>query len=98
MPPLHNHILRSRREFLTTTASGLGLAALGSLLTRDNILTAATIAPNSNPLAPKRPHFAAKAKSCIFIFMEGGPSQVDLFDPKPKLNELHGQAIPESLL
>src|SRR6266516_4502699 len=94
---LDHHILRTRREFLTTTASGLGLAALGSLLTHDNILTANTVAPSSSPLAPKRPHFAPKAKSCIFIFMEGGPSQMDLFDPKPKLNELNGQKLPESL-
>jgi hypothetical protein len=98
MNPLQTHILRTRREFLTTTASGLGLAALGSLLTQDNILTAATVSPNSNPLAPRRPHFAPRAKSCIFIFMEGGPSQMDLFDPKPKLNELHGQPLPDSLL
>src|SRR5436190_1793575 len=95
---LDHHILRTRREFLTTTASGLGLAALGSLLTQDNILTANTVSPSSNPLAPKRPHFAPKAKSCIFIFMEGGPSQFDLFTPKPKLNELHGQPLPDSLL
>ncbi|HEV8290848.1 MAG TPA: DUF1501 domain-containing protein, partial [Tepidisphaeraceae bacterium] len=95
---LDTHILRTRREFLTTTASGLGMIALGSLLTQDNILTANTVAPSSNPLAPRRPHFPAKAKSCIFIFMEGGPSQMDLFDPKPKLNELHGQPLPDSLL
>ena len=44
------------------------------------------------------PHFAPKAKRCIYLFMEGGPSQMDLFDPKPKLNELDGKAMPESLL
>src|SRR5690606_12679230 len=52
----------------------------------------------TNPLAPRRPHFAPKAKSCIFIFMAGAPSHIDLFDPKPKLNELHGQPLPESML
>src|SRR2546423_15249269 len=98
MNPLQNHILRTRREFLTTTASGLGLAAFGSLLTHDNILTAATVSPTSNPLSPKRPHFPARAKRCIFIFMEGGPSQMDLFYPKPKLNQLHGQPLPDPLL
>ena len=51
----------------------------------------------SNPLAPKAPHFAPRAKACIFIFLEGAPSQIDLFDPKPKLNELHGQKLPESM-
>src|SRR3954447_22126902 len=96
MNPLDHYILRTRREFLTTTASGLGLAALGSLLTHENILTANTAI--TNPLAPRRSHFPAKAKHCIFIFMEGGPSQMDLFDPKPKLNDLHGQPLPDSLL
>src|SRR4051812_24402449 len=96
MNPLDHYILSTRREFLTTTASGLGLAALGSLLTHENILTANTAI--TNPLAPRRSHFPAKAKHCIFIFMEGGPSQMDLFDPKPKLNELHGQPLPDSLL
>ena len=51
----------------------------------------------TNPLAAKPPHFAPKAKACIFIFLEGAPSQLDLFDPKPKLNELDGQPLPESL-
>ena len=45
---------------------------------------------------PKAPHFAPKAKRCICIYLEGAPSQIDLFDPKPKLNELHGQKLPES--
>ena len=49
-----------------------------------------------NPLAPKPSHFPGKAKSCIFIFLEGAPSHLDLFDPKPKLMELDGQALPES--
>src|SRR3712207_6973262 len=49
----------------------------------------------ANPLLPRPPHFAPKAKSCICIYLEGAPSQIDLFDPKPKLNELHGQALPE---
>jgi len=56
---------------------------------------AATGAP---PLAPKPPHFAPKAKNCIFIFMAGAPSQLDLFDPKPKLNELHGKKMDAGLL
>ena len=48
-------------------------------------------------LSPRKPHFAPKAKSVIFLFMEGGPSQMDLFDPKPLLNERDGEPLPESL-
>jgi hypothetical protein len=80
---------------LTTTANGIGLLALASLL-KDEGLLAAEAGAAANPLTPKPPHFAPKAKSCIFIFLEGAPSQLDLFDPKPKLNELHGQKLPES--
>lgn len=102
------HIDSKRRGFLQTTAGSLGLVALGSLLNQDGIMTSATASESAsdtarqlesaNPLAPKRPHFAPRAKSCIFIFLEGAPSQLDLFDPKPKLRELHGQKLPDSLL
>lgn len=84
-----------RREFLTTAASGLGMTALGSLLAQDQ-LSASQAVPN--PLAARLPNFAPKAKACIFFFMAGAPSQIDLFDPKPKLNELHGQQLPDSML
>ncbi|HSI33951.1 MAG: DUF1501 domain-containing protein [Phycisphaerae bacterium] len=101
MNPLEDRIHRTRRDFLTTTASGLGMAALGHMLTADGVCAAPPIGNGqsaiANPLSPKPPHFAPKAKSCIFIFMEGAPSQMDLFDPKPKLNELHGQKLPDSL-
>src|SRR5207248_880272 len=100
MHVIHERILRTRREFLTTTASGLGMMALGSLLTADGFLTPASAAPATpaaNPLAPRSPHFAPRAKNCILIYMEGAPSQMDLFDPKPRLNELHGRPMPESL-
>ncbi len=95
---------RTRREFFATAASGLGMAALGAALDADGVFgagqaRAATVAgAGANPLAAKPPHFAPRAKACIFIFMEGAPSQVDLFDPKPKLNELNGQKLPESLV
>ncbi len=94
---------QTRRDFLTSNASGLGLIGLGAMLTQDGVLSPRSVmAAESdsviNPLAPKAPHFAPKAKSCIFIFLEGAPSQIDLFDPKPKLNEMHGQKLPESLL
>ena len=95
--PLASAAQRTRREFLTTTASGLGMAALGAMLTQDNVLTAAP-RDLSNPLAPKPGHFEGPAKACIFIFMAGAPSQLDLFDEKPVLQERHGQPLPESML
>lgn len=94
MHPIEHQILQTRREFLTTSANGLGMMGLGALLAQEGILTAETAA---DPLAVRQPQFPARAKNCIFIFMEGGPSQMDLFDPKPKLNELHGQALPDSM-
>lgn len=91
----------TRRDFLATAANGLGGLALASLLNADGLLAAEASqgqpASSSNPFSPKTPHFAPKAKHCIFIYMEGGTSQIDLFDPKPKLNELNGQKMPESL-
>lgn len=92
--------LRSlRREFFNTTACGLGMAALGSMLTSDGVLAStAGGADLANPLAPRAPHFEARAKACIFIFMAGAPSHIDLFDPKPVLAERHGQPLPASML
>ena len=87
-----NEILKlTRRDFLASTASGLGMLALASLLQEEGLLAAESAS------SPRGPHFAPKAKRCIFIFMEGAPSQIDLFDPKPKLKELDGQKLPESL-
>jgi hypothetical protein len=87
---------RTRREFLWQAGGGFVGTALTYLLARDGFFdkqaTAAEAPPN--PLAPKKPHFPAKAKSCIFLFMYGGPSQVDLFDPKPELTKRTGQPIP----
>lgn len=97
MHPIHEGIIRSRRSFLTSSASGLGLAALASLLGRDGLLAAEATDSFQNPLAPRPPHFAPQAKSCIFIFLAGAPSQIDLYDPKPKLRELDGQPLPESM-
>ncbi len=80
-----------RRDFVYRFGKGLGSLALSSLLFSDGRLAAA--ARSENPLLPKKPHFTPKAKSCIFMFMQGAPSQMDTFDPKPKLNELHGKPI-----
>jgi hypothetical protein len=74
----------ARREFLYSLGAGLGSVALTAMLARD---AAATDKPN--PLAPKPGHFPAKAKSCIFLMMEGGPSHIDTFDPKPELDKQH---------
>ena len=82
----------SRREFLARNGLGLGSLALASLLARDG----AGSEPSPNPLAARRPHFPPQATSVIFLFMAGGPSQVDTFDPKPLLQKLHGQPTPDS--
>ncbi len=94
MHPAHESLLQSRRDFLATSASGLGTLAVASLLRDEGLLAADGPA---NPLAPKPPHFAPRARACICIYLEGGPSQIDLFDPKPKLNELDGKPLPESM-
>jgi hypothetical protein len=93
MHPLHARLLQSRRDFLATSASGIGTLALASLLRDDGLLAAEP----ADPLALRPPHFAAKAKNCICIYLEGAPSQLDLFDPKPRLNELDGQKLPDSM-
>lgn len=82
-----------RRRFLRNAGFGFGSIALASLLHDDGLL--ASDAP-VDPLAPKKPHFEAKAKRVIFLFMSGGPSHVDTFDPKPELTRLHGQPLPAS--
>lgn len=98
MNPRQQHIAQSRRNFLATSASGVGMLAVASLLKSQGLLAAeGAPAAAANPLAPRAPHFAPKAKNCIFIYLEGAPSQIDLFDPKPKLNELNGQPMPESM-
>lgn len=90
--------LDSRRRFLGHAANGVGMMALASLLGEQGLLAAPAGAERSGkPLDPRAPHFAPKAKACIFIYLEGAPSQIDLFDEKPKLNELNGQALPESM-
>ncbi|MBL49619.1 MAG: sulfatase [Roseibacillus sp.] len=97
MNPADTYLARTRREFLTTSASGIGGIALGSMLARDGVLGAASAA-DAHRFTALQPHAEPRAKACIFIFMAGAPSHVDLFDPKPRLNELHGQKPPQSLL
>src|SRR5438045_9132956 len=88
----HHWQAASRREFFTRAGSGLAGIALASLLAEDGKAAGMPV----DPLAPKKPHHAPKAKSIIWLFMEGGPSHIDLFDPKPKLAELNGQPMPAS--
>ena len=79
----HHWNVSSRRDFFAHAGSGLGAIALNSLLAE----AAET---------PKKPHLPVKAKSVIWLFMEGGPSHIDLFDPKPALNKMAGQPLPSS--
>ena len=82
-------MMQSRREILQAMGSGFGMASLASLMA----------APASrNPLDPKAPHFPAKAKHVIYLFLNGGPSQVDTFDPKPQLTKFHGTLAPSGNL
>ena len=84
--------IQTRRSFFRDCAGGIGTVALAQLLARDG-----RAAAELNPLAPRKPHFPAKAKNVIFLFMEGGPSQIDLFDPKPALQQWHGKPLPASM-
>jgi hypothetical protein len=88
----------TRRHFFADCGVGLGSVALASLLNQGKLFASSTADRQTNPLAPLAPQFAAKAKSVIFLFMAGGPSQLELFDHKPKLNELDGQVIPPSFV
>jgi hypothetical protein len=84
--------VRDRRAVLRTAGCGFGAIALAALLGEDDLLAE----EKADPLAPKKPHFEPKAKRVIFLFMSGGPSHVDTFDPKPELTRLHGQPLPAS--
>jgi hypothetical protein len=93
----HIERFRTRRDFLLRGGAGFGALALTSLLGRDSVFGQLARGPSTDsPMTSKAPQFPARAKSVIFLFMEGGPSHIDLFDPKPKLNELAGQSLPES--
>ena len=90
---------RTRREFLWEAGGGFVGTALATLLADDGFFGRSAIASTpdamtDSPLVPKRPHFPAKAKACIVLFMYGGVSQVDTFDPKPELIKHHGKPIP----
>src|SRR4051795_156134 len=91
MPPHDNNLTlaRTRRHFFRDCGVGVGAMALSSLLAKG--------APErKDPLRPKKPHFPAKAKAVIYLFMAGAPSQLELFEPKAELNKLSGKHVPES--
>src|SRR5439155_12796255 len=83
----------SRREILLRIGGGFGALGLASVFADAGLLAADAAA--SNPLAPKTPHFPARAKRLIFLFMNGAPSHVDTFDPKSALTRYAGQPLPE---
>jgi Protein of unknown function (DUF1501) len=91
MQPFDRSPSLPRRNFLQTCGLGFGSLALSHLLDRD--AHAAT-----GPMAPREPHFPAQAKSVIYLFMAGGPSQLELFSDKPELKKFSGQAPPESFI
>jgi hypothetical protein len=94
-----NPFAPSRREMLSRAGVGMGLLGLTQLMGTSGLLSAeARAADGLNPLAPKKPHFAAKAKRVIHLFANGGPSQVDTFDPKPALEKYAGKALPTTNL
>ena len=80
----------TRRDFFRRASIGLGTVALAQLLQSDGYAA-------SDPLAPRPPHFKPRAKNVIFLFMEGAPSQMDLFDPKPELQKWNGHPLPPSV-
>jgi hypothetical protein len=100
---LRNHSARpedffvTRRQFLNRFGMGFGAIGLAGLLGESILgrgLSAAETVAETNPLAPKNPHFPAKAKHIVHIFAQGAPSQVDTWDPKPALAQYNGKSIP----
>jgi hypothetical protein len=86
----------TRRHFFKQNGLGIGAIALSALL--NERADCKSIASESNPLAPKQPHFSPRVKNIIYLFMAGGPSHVDLFDPKPKLTEWNERPVPEDVI
>ena len=99
LPDVHRDGLAStpasRRDFLRHASAGLGMIALGAMLHEQGVLAAENDLPR-DALAPRVPHHEATARNVIFLFMSGGPSHLETFDPKPELQRLHGQPLPAS--
>src|SRR5205085_2744846 len=95
-PPRIEDLFLTRRELLQRSGLGFGMLGLAGLLAADGSLGAAPPSGPAalNPLAPKQPHFRPRAKQVVHLFMNGGPSHVDTFDPKPMLDKYHGKPLP----
>jgi hypothetical protein len=93
--PLTGEFGHSRREFLKRAGCGFGGLALAAMLAADRAAAGPPVIDLVNPLKPRKPHFPGKAKNVIFLYMHGGPSQVDTFDYKPLLEKLDGQPLPK---
>src|SRR6266852_758669 len=93
---LHHETPLSRRDFLARAGGGLGGIALLSLLDQRSMAAESVPASFTNPTAVRPSHFTPRAKSVIWCFLDGGPSHVDLFDPKPELQKLDGKPLPDS--
>ena len=94
----HDNKNYSRRDFLTKTSLGLGALSLGSLISPVNTYGNSEFLNLLESDKMKLPHFVPKAKRVIYLFQSGAPSQLDLFDYKPKLNEMFGQEVPKSII
>lgn len=88
----------TRREILRRCGTGMGTLALAGLLADERLLSSHAAVEEGTedhlPLSPKQPHFGARARQVVHIFMNGGPSHVDTFDPKPNLERYHGKPLP----
>ncbi len=96
MTPSSRHFGLTRRESLHRMGTGVGLLGLAGILAQDGTLATASDPISASPLSPKAGHFAPRAKHIIHLFMNGGPSQVDTFDPKPALEKYNGQRPPSA--
>ncbi|PYV07616.1 MAG: sulfatase, partial [Acidobacteria bacterium] len=92
----HERLEMTRRHFFSRASSGIGVAALASLLDPELAAAAGDAEPKTGGL-PGLPHFPPKARSVIFLHQSGGPAQMDLFDYKPKLAQLRGTELPDSV-
>ena len=93
--PMTIHAITTRREMLARSGSGFGMLALAHLLATEGTADAARSSDRAaNPYAVRQPHHVARAKRVIFLYMPGGPSHVDLFDPKPRLAKDNGKPLP----
>src|SRR6266446_7417524 len=94
-PRLQTELLLTRRHFFSRGSTGIGIAALAGLLTGD--VHAASETSHGTPGLPGLPHFPPKAKRVIYLFQSGAPSQMELFDHKPKLKDLRATELPDSI-